>query len=595
MSAQELITEHIDLWTSAIKAKNTQGRGSSKKRELYGVKKLRELILELAVRGKLVAQDSSDEPASVLLERIAEAKSQLIKENKIKKQKPLPKIPDEEKPFYRPNGWEWARLGEVTNYGSSDKVESKNAVSNTWVLELEDVEKETSKLLQKIRFCDREFKSSKNKFYEGDVIYGKLRPYLDKVIVADENGVCTTEMIPVRAHAALAPHHLRLIMKSPYFKEYANNSTHGMNLPRMGTDKARLAVIPIVPELEQHRIVAKVDELMALCDQLEQQTESSLDAHNLLVDTLLTTLTDARDANELSDNWARLMATDGLYAGNAGAISGGQSVFDTLITTDYAVEQLKQTILQLAVQGKLVPQDPSDEPASELLKRIAAEKEKLIQDKKIRKQKSLPPIMAEDKPFDLPEGWEWLRFGQVTISRLGKMLDKAKNKGTLLPYLRNTNVQWHRFELDDIKLMQIEDDEIEELLLRKGDLLICEGGHPGRCAIWKDESRQMFFQKALHRARPLGNVLSEYLQCCLTIDAATNSLDKYFTGATIKHFVGAKLNNYVIPIPPVEEQHRIVAKVNELIILCNQLKTRLTEAQTTQLHLADAITEQAIN
>ena len=316
---------------------------------------------------------------------------------------------------------------------------------------------------------------------------------------------------------------------------------------------------------------------MTLCDQLEQQTEASIEAHQVLVTTLLETLTNSADADEVMQNWARI-----------------SEHFDTLFTTEESIDQLKQTILQLAVMGKLVPQDPSDEPAAELLKRIAEEKAQLLKEKKIKKQKALPPIAEDEKPFELPIGWEWCRFGNVATSRLGKMLDKSKNVGAPLPYLRNTNVQWHKFDLDDVKLMKIEDSEREEFLVLPGDLLICEGGEPGRCAIWEDEKQEIYFQKALHRARPLGQCLPEYLQVCLTVDAANGVLDNYFTGATIKHFVGAKLNNYIHPLPPVEEQKRIVNKISDLIKICEQLKCLLRQSQTTQLHLTDAIVEQAV-
>lgn len=262
MTVESLITQHIDTWTSTVKTKSASGRGSRKKLELYGVKKLRELILELAVRGKLVPQDLNDEPASVLLERIVAEKTQLVKDKKIKNPKALSQICDD-KPFPIPNSWIWSQLGFLTNYGVCDKAEPKDVATSTWVLELEDVEKSTSKLLKKVNFEGRAFKSSKNRFLKNDVIYGKLRPYLDKVLVADEDGVCTTEMIPIRGYNEdIVSEFLRLVLKTPYFIQYANSSTHGMNLPRMGTEKARDALIPLVPINEQHRIVAKVDELM---------------------------------------------------------------------------------------------------------------------------------------------------------------------------------------------------------------------------------------------------------------------------------------------------------------------------------------------
>jgi type I restriction enzyme S subunit len=200
MTVEKLITQHIDTWTSALQTRSTAGRGSNGKIDLYGIKKLRELILELAVRGKLVPQDPNDEPASELLKRIAAEKADLVKQGKIKKQKPLPEISEEEKPFELPKGWEWVRLGFITNYGECDKAEPRDANENTWIVELEDIEKNTSKLLNRITFSERPFKSSKNKFNKGDVLYGKLRPYLDKVLVADDDGVCTTEIIPVKAY-----------------------------------------------------------------------------------------------------------------------------------------------------------------------------------------------------------------------------------------------------------------------------------------------------------------------------------------------------------------------------------------------------------
>ncbi len=184
----------------AVQKRNATGRGSGKKIELYGIKKLRELILDLAVRGKLVPQNPADEPASVLLEKVKAEKELLIKEKKINKPKKLSVITDEQKTFSLTDNLAWVQLGDITNYGTCDKAEPDQVNNDIWILELEDAEKETSKLLQKIRFSERKFKSSKNVFRKGDIVYGKLRPYLDKVLIADEDGECTTEMIPFRAY-----------------------------------------------------------------------------------------------------------------------------------------------------------------------------------------------------------------------------------------------------------------------------------------------------------------------------------------------------------------------------------------------------------
>ena len=577
MAVEKLIVDHIDTWTTALQTRSTAGRGSSGKIDLYGIKKLRELILELAVRGKLVPQDQNDEPASELLKRIAAEKAELVKQGKIKKPRPLPEISEEEKPFELPVGWEWTRLGFISNYGFCDKAEPEDVTSDTWILELEDIEKVTSKLLHKVTFAERPFKSSKNRFSQGDVLYGKLRPYLDKVIVANEPGVCTTEIIPITSYGNIYPEFLRLLLKAPNFIIYANSSTHGMNLPRLGTEKAQLAVVELAPIQEQLRIVSRVNKLMSLCDQLEQHSLTSLDAHQQLVETLLTTLTDSQNAEELAENWARI-----------------SEHFDTLFTTEASIDALKQTILQLAVMGKLVPQDPNDEPASELLKRIAQEKAQLVKDGKMKKQKPLPPISDEEKPFEIPTNWEWVRFGTITTSRLGKMLDKAKNKGTPKKYIRNVNVQWDNIYIDDVNEMKFEDNELSEFILRNGDLLICEGGEPGRCAIW-NKPGEFYFQKALHRVRTFCNIPEKILAIHLKNDSSNGRLANLFTGVTIKHLPGDKLQQYVIPLMPLNEQTNIIEKLNLLLDICDSLSKEIKSAQQTQLHLPDALTDAAIN
>ncbi|WP_176206556.1 restriction endonuclease subunit S, partial [Salmonella enterica] len=324
-------------------------------------------------------------------------------------------------------------------------------------------------------------------------------------------------------------------------------------------------------------IVNNFTQLMILCDQLEQHSLTSLDAHQQLVETLLTTLTDSQNADELTENWARI-----------------SEHFDTLFTTEASIDALKQTILQLAVMGKLVPQDPNDEPASELLKRIAQEKAQLVKDGKIKKQKPLPPISDEEKPFEIPTNWEWVRFGTITTSRLGKMLDKAKNKGTPKKYIRNVNVQWDNISIDDVNEMKFEDNELSEFILRNGDLLICEGGEPGRCAIW-NKPGEFYFQKALHRVRTFCNIPERILAIHLKNDSLNGRLANLFTGVTIKHLPGDKLQQYVIPLMPLNEQTNIIEKLNFLLDICDSLSKEIKSSQQTQLHLADALTDAAIN
>ena len=564
-----IITNNIDIWTSAIEKKKAVGRGSSKKHTLYGIKKLRELILDLAVRGKLVPQDPIDEPASVLLEKIKAEKEQLIKDKKIKKQKGLPDITDDEKPFDIPDNWEWCRLGDVTNYGVSDKVTSDNVDLETLVIELEDIEKETSKVLKKVRFKDRNFKSTKSVFRKGDLLYGKLRPYLDKVVVADEDGVCTTEIIPFKAFKSISSHYLRIILKSPYFKELANNSTHGMNLPRLGIDKARIILLPITSENEQKRIVSKVNELMTLCDKLEQQTEDSITAHKTLVEVLLNTLTESKDHNELTTNWNRI-----------------SEHFDSLFTTKESIDLLKQTILQLAIMGKLVPQDPTDEPASELLKRITAEKEQLIKDKKIKKPKKLPEITDEEKLFDIPEGWKWIYINDLGHDWGQKKPDKD------FSYIDVSSINKELGIIENPSILQAEMAPSRARKIVKDNTVIYSTVRPYLLNIAiVDEcfDAEPIASTAFAIINPFTGISSIYVYQYLRSPIFVEYVESTQNGVAYPAINDKQFFSGLIPLPPENEQKRIVSKVNELMTLCDELTHKLQLERESKVLISDAI------
>lgn len=579
---EQLITEHIDIWTSSILAKSSSGRGSSKKYELYGIRKLRELILELAVRGKLVPQDANDEPASVLLEKIDAEKAQLVKDGKIKKGKSLSRIKDEEKPFDLPRGWEWSKLGSITSYGNPFKAEADTVQFDTWILELEDIEKGTSRLLQKIMFSERQFKSTKNVFNKGDVLYGKLRPYLDKVIVADESGVCTTEIIPITCHKNLLPYYLRYFLKSPNFIKYANGSTHGMSLPRLGTDKAVNSIVSLPPVLEQYRIVAKVDELMLLCDQLEQQTDASIDAHSTLVEVLLATLTESNDADELSQNWVRIAEH-----------------FDSLFTTEQSIEALKQTVLQLAVMGKLVPQNPDDEPASVLLEKIAEEKARLIKEKKIKKEKSLQSIGDEEKLFELPKNWVWCRLGSLIPQFQNGASSRGDKDGKPIIVLRLADIKNWQISLTDTRTLPISTSSIERYLLETGDILVIRVNGSadivGRFITCKHDYDAIYCDHFIRMRFPIRSFVPEYLSILGSSSIVRDKIaDLFISTAGQKTINQGHLFSILIPLPPLAEQQRIVAKVEELMAICDQLKEKLQQSQETQVQLTDALIDRTL-
>ncbi|EHX5025079.1 restriction endonuclease subunit S [Salmonella enterica] len=583
MTVEKLIVDHIDTWTTALQTRSTAGRGSSGKIDLYGIKKLRELILELAVRGKLVPQDPNDEPASVLLERIAAEKAELMKQGKIKKQKPLPEISEEEKPFELPVGWEWTTLNTLAEINPKIDVSDDEQDISFVPMPLISTKFDGSHDFEVRKW--KEVKKGYTHFANGDIAIAKITPCFENSKAAifsglkNNVGVGTTELHVARPYSqAVNQQYLLLNFKSPGFlKTGESQMTGSAGQKRVPRNFFENYPLPFPPLQEQERIVNNFTQLMILCDQLEQHSLTSLDAHQQLVETLLTTLTDSQNADELTENWARI-----------------SEHFDTLFTTEASIDALKQTILQLAVMGKLVPQDPNDEPASELLKRIAQEKAQLVKDGKIKKQKPLPPISDEEKPFEIPTNWEWVRFGTITTSRLGKMLDKAKNKGTPKKYIRNVNVQWDNISIDDVNEMKFEDNELSEFILRNGDLLICEGGEPGRCAIW-NKPDEFYFQKALHRVRTFCNIPERILAIHLKNDSLNGRLANLFTGVTIKHLPGDKLQQYVIPLMPLNEQTNIIEKLNFLLDICDSLSKEIKSSQQTQLHLADALTDAAIN
>ena len=245
-------------------------------------------------------------------------------------------------------------------------------------------------------------------------------------------------------------------------------------------------------------------------------------------------------------------------------------------------QQLKNSILQMAVQGKLVPQDPNDEPASVLLERIRAEKERLIKEKKIKREKNPSVIfkgadntpyekigdevrsLADEVPFDIPDSWEWVTLKSIAISSLGKTLDKAKNKGELKPYLCSINVYWDGIDLTTVKEARLEEGELPKYLLKPGDLLICEGGDVGRSAVW-ESTQEMYYQNALHRVRFYGGINPYFFQLLLECYKGNLILDTYSKGMTIKHLVQTALNAIIFPLPPLAEQNRIVDAINRLL------------------------------
>jgi type I restriction enzyme S subunit len=612
-----LITDNIDVWTSAIKKRYATGRGSNKKIELTGVKKLRELILELAVRGKLVSQDVNDEPASVLLDKIAEEKAQLIADKKIKKQKTLPEVTDEEKPFDLPYGWKWLRLAE-SYYPISPSGKKLKGKEIEEVGEYPVVDQGQTFIAGYTNLKELLIHIPQPVIVFGD--HTTNIKYIDFNFVAGADGtkiLCPILLFPRYFYTYLLNYDLENRGYARHFKVLNDN------------------LIAIPPLAEQHRIVAKVDELMALCDQLEQQTENSITPHQTLVEELLNALfkltdftpTDiANTAQGFPQENVQYKASNNVKADAQKTVKSDvksevqnerqhklqnqqqndfeanwQRIadhFDDLFSTEASIDQLKQTILQLAVMGKLVPQNPNDEPASVLLEKIAEEKMQLIADKKIKKQKPLAEISDEEKPFELPHNWKWCRVWDVAKIITSGSRDWAKHysdKGAIFVTMGNLSRGNYRLRLDTLRYVNPPaGGEGSRTKLEESDLLLSITGDVGNLGLIPKGFGDAYINQHTCLLRFMPDCQNRYFPELMRSPLAKFQFDAPQRGIKNSFRLG-DVGEMLVPIPPLAEQHRIVAKVDELMTLCDQLKTRLADAQITQLHLADAVVENALS
>ena len=440
---------------------------------------------------------------------------------------------EDEIPFELPDGWAWARLGVICPYGENKAVSADLIDETSWILDLEDIEKETGVIKKYTTKSERNSVSNKYSFCKGQLLYSKLRPYLNKVVIATKDGYCTTEILPLTFYGNIYSPYMQLFIMSPTFLTYVNMISYGVKMPRLGTNDGKNAIIAIPPIKEQKRIRDKFDIITPLFDIIQ------------------------KNINNLNNE----------------------------------VTAIKSKILDLAIRGKLVPQDPNDEPASVLLERIRAEKEELIKQGKIKRDKKESGIFKGDDnsyyrltsdnkrydvsaPFDLPDCWEWTTFPTVAHVELGKTLDKVKNTGTYYPYLRSVNVQWGYVDLSDVKEMKFEPEEIERYTIKKNDLLICEGGDVGRCCVW-NKNESILYQNAIHRVRFYNSINCNFYMYFMMYLEAKGTLKRISNGVTIKHLTNTVLSNITIPLPPLAEQERIVNAVETLFAQIDKISEQI--------------------
>ncbi len=541
------------------------------------IPRLRRLILDLAVRGKLEEQNNKDEPASALLKRIVTEK---IRRGRIERVKRVESTSLDDEPFPLPLGWTWASLADLVAV-LNGRAYSQNEFLNSGTPVLRVGNLFTSKHwyysnleLEEDKYCS-----------DGDLIFAwsaSFGPFIwhgPKVIYHYH-----IWKLDLHNNHDLNKHYLYrfLLKKTQEIKE----SGHGISMIHMTKEKMEKLKVPLPPLAEQHRIVAKVDELMALCDRLEAVQAERESWRDRLVASSLNRLSNGVDANAFHDR-ARFYFNH----------------LPHLTTKGEHIQQLRQTIFNLAVRGKLVPQDPNDEPASELLNRIRAEKEVLVKGCKVKPSMPLLDLAEETMPFHLPPNWRWVRFGELIIEADAGWSPKsegfprtADNWGVL----KVSAVSWDKFYPEENKQLLPGVIPPKAVQVRAGDFLISRANTSklvAKCAVVGDVPRNLILSDKIVRLQITTDCNKKFLS--IVNNHAEHARSYYAeeasgTSLSMKNVSRAVIYALVIPLPPLAEQQRIVAKVDELMALCDKLETQLTITQTESHRLLEALLHEAL-
>ena len=520
---------------------------------------LKNSILQMAVQGKLVPQDPNDEPASILLQRIKAEKQELIKAGKIKKDKKSSEIfrgathnlpyayceqigkeirdISDEIPFEIPDSWEWVRLGSIVyNRGQMKPT------SDFCYVDIGSIDNKRQRLgdTENIITPDKAPSRAKKIIDVGDIIYSTVRPYLHNMCIIDRQfslqPIASTGFATMTCYSGLLNKYLFYYLLAPDFDNYANDTENskGVAYPAINDDRLYKALIPLPPLSEQHRIVAKIEELLPYIERYGKAEEHI-----------------------------------------------------TALNTTFP-EALKKSILQEAVQGKLVPQDPDDEPASVLLERIRVEKQKLIKAGKIKKSKHESVIVTRDKipyeiidgkerciadevPFEIPDSWCWCRWGTISESIQYGYNAPAKENGRI-KMVRISDIQDNKVLWDTVPFCDIDEESIETYLLKQNDILFARtGGTVGKSYLVKEVPKDAIYAGYLIRTRYSNNLSPEYLKFFMESEPYWIQLRNGTIATAQPNCNGKTLAHMLVPIPPLAEQKRIVANIEELMQYCDKL------------------------
>ncbi len=483
---------------------------------------LKASILQYAIQGKLVEQRPEEGTGEELYQQVQAEKQRLIKEKKIKKEKTLAEITEGEIPFDIPDSWKWVKLGDCTGYAQTkEKVSPKDITGDMWSLDLEDVQKDTGAILVKTKASERKISGDKVKFHKGQVLYSKLRPYLKKILVAPDEGICTPELVPFDTYL-IDENYIAYVLRSPHIDYVINSVTYGVKMPRVGTDTMTNLLIPLPPLAEQKRIVAKIEELLPYVDR---------------------------------------------YAAAYEKLEQFNAKFP---------EDMKKSILQYAIQGKLVEQRPEEGTGEELYQQILKEKKRLIKEGKIKKEKPLTEIAEDEIPFDIPESWKWVKVGSLAVVQSSKRVFEKDYVSDGIPFFRSKEIgDLYRNEPIKTELFIAEEHYnslAEEYGVPQiGDILITSVGTIGN--TWICDGRK-FYYKDGNITQICGNQFfdSKYVECFLHSPLFEKQALSTVAGTAYSALTIIKLKNLIMPLPPLAEQKRIVAKLEEILPLCERLK-----------------------
>ncbi|MFZ1976742.1 MAG: restriction endonuclease subunit S [Bacteroidota bacterium] len=548
-----------------------------------GVAKLRELILQLAMQGKLVKQDPNDEPASVLLGKIQKEKARLIVENKIKKSNPLPPIRQDEIPFELPKGWEWTRLGSSSELirGVSYKKQDASTIQLPNYLPILRANNINGAINYDDLIYIPIYYIAKEQYpMKSDVLIamssgskalvGKAAQ-IDKDFDGGFGAFCGL----LRFCSTLDYRYISWFLQSPLYREAVSGQGQGIGINNLQKDKVRQLLMPLPPLAEQRHIVDKVDELMALCNDLEEQKKKKQETHTTLNESVLAHMLDANDAEEFAAKWQLIC-----------------DHFELLYDAPESVSKLRSAILQLAVQGKLVKQDPKDEPASVLLEKIHKEKVRLIVEKKIKKSEPLPPIKKDEIPYELPEEWLWVRLGGLGITQTGTTPSTTVSEyyGNDFAFVKPADISNGHIEYrkDGLSKLGVEEGRF---VPANSVMMVSIGGSIGKVGI---VNRDCSCNQQINFISIFKALLPRFIYWIMKSASFYKEVISQAPSTILPILSKGKWDLLLVPLPPLNEQERIIKRLDQFNEMCDELEAKLTQAESASDKFTTAVVREMV-